>query len=94
VTTADQLATNLAIESRAATSPTAIDLSGVTHLSSAGVRVLQTVCRSADAAGTAVTLLADAGSVAHHVLGLVGLPVAPPPPGGREGPGSIGESTV
>jgi serine phosphatase RsbU (regulator of sigma subunit)/anti-sigma regulatory factor (Ser/Thr protein kinase)/anti-anti-sigma regulatory factor len=77
--TADQLATNLAIGSRAATRPLTLDLGGVTHLSSAGVRVVQAVCRAADAAGTTVTLYADAGSVAHQVLGLVGIPVTPAP---------------
>ncbi|WP_323097455.1 SpoIIE family protein phosphatase [Intrasporangium sp. YIM S08009] len=77
--TADQLATNLAIGSRAATRPLTLDLSGVTHLASAGVRVLQTVCRAAVDAGAAVTLHADAGSVAHQVLGLVGIPVVAAP---------------
>ena len=70
-----------AIASRAATRPLALDLDldGVTHLSSAGVRVLNTVCRATDAAGTRVALHADAGTVVHQVLGLAGIPVVPSP---------------
>jgi serine phosphatase RsbU (regulator of sigma subunit)/anti-sigma regulatory factor (Ser/Thr protein kinase) len=50
--------------------PVRVDLSGVTHLGSAGVKVLD------DA--TAVTLLAPYGSTAQHVLDLVGLPFTTP----------------
>jgi anti-anti-sigma factor len=47
-----------------------VDLSGVTLLSSAAVRVLHEACRS----GRTITLRAPMGSVAQHVLELVRLP--------------------
>ncbi|GAA1583197.1 hypothetical protein [Actinoplanes couchii] len=51
------------------THPLIVDLIAVTHLASAAVTALYRT-----PAGTALTLYAPAGSIAHHVLSLVGLP--------------------
>ena len=53
-----------------------VDLGGVTHLGSAGVRVLDTALgqRAAGNRSDAVRLVVSPGSVAQHVLDLVGVP--------------------
>jgi len=65
------LESRLAMETRGGTRSLALDLSGLTHLASAGVQLLQEVRRTARAHGEELTLLASTGSVAGHVLGLV-----------------------
>jgi serine phosphatase RsbU (regulator of sigma subunit)/anti-sigma regulatory factor (Ser/Thr protein kinase)/ABC-type transporter Mla MlaB component len=61
----------LRLLTRGGTVPVTIDLSGVTHLGSAGVTVLHDLVTRD---GVEVTLLAPLGSVAQHVLDLVRLP--------------------
>ncbi|WP_433781186.1 SpoIIE family protein phosphatase [Actinomycetospora sp. CA-101289] len=75
--TADQLHTALVHRTRGGTRPLTVDLTGVTHLGSAGVAALFAARRSAlrGADGEpALVLHAPVGSVADHVLTLVGLP--------------------
>jgi anti-anti-sigma factor len=75
--TADQLHTALAHRTRGGTRPLTVDLTGVTHLGSAGVSALFAVRRSALRAGdgeAALVFHAPVGSVADHVMTLVGLP--------------------
>lgn len=84
-TTAEQLHTALAHRTRGGTRPLIVDLSGVTHLGSAGVSALFAVRRSAlrSADGEpALVLHAPVGSVADHVLTLVGLPHVTDEPAG------------
>jgi anti-anti-sigma regulatory factor len=75
--TAEQLHAALAHRTRGGTRPLTVDLGGVTHLGSAGVSALFAARRSAlpTADGEpALVLHAPRGSVADHVLTLVGLP--------------------
>lgn len=71
--TAPQLHEALQRRRRAGTRALAVDLSGVTHLASAGVAVLFDIVRDAGAT-TQVKLYAPIGSVADQVLEMVGLP--------------------
>jgi anti-sigma regulatory factor (Ser/Thr protein kinase)/anti-anti-sigma regulatory factor len=72
--TAESLRTHLDVHTGGGSRATSVDLSGVTHLSSAGVRVLQQARRAAQHQGTDLTLLAAADSTAHRVLTLIGVP--------------------
>jgi serine phosphatase RsbU (regulator of sigma subunit)/anti-sigma regulatory factor (Ser/Thr protein kinase)/anti-anti-sigma regulatory factor len=74
LSTADALRAELRRFSRGGTATLTVDLSGVTHLGSAGVQVLHEVHRP----GTSLHLQAPAGSVAQHVLDLVRLPYEDP----------------
>lgn len=90
IATAAQLRNALDIESRASTQPLTVNLDGVTHLASAGVRVLQEVRRRAGERHSRLTLRAAPGTPAHHVLSVAGElsadpPVDPPEPYGPGG---------
>ncbi len=63
-------------QSRSGVTSLRIDLSSVTHMGSAGLRVLAEALERSRQRGTALDLIAPPGSPAHHVLMLVGLPVA------------------
>ncbi|BBX62663.1 hypothetical protein MSAS_18370 [Mycobacterium saskatchewanense] len=72
--TAPTLDRQIAVESRAGIAPLTIDLSGVTHLGSAGVSALAAARDRARRHGSECVLVAPPGSPAHHVLSLVQLP--------------------
>lgn len=72
--TVDQLQAMLDIESRGGTRSITVDLEGVTHLASAGVRVLQQAQRACEVAGAKFTIICSPGSVAYHMLAIVGMP--------------------
>jgi serine phosphatase RsbU (regulator of sigma subunit)/anti-anti-sigma regulatory factor/anti-sigma regulatory factor (Ser/Thr protein kinase) len=74
--TAPTLGTQIARQSRSGTYPLNVDLSAVTHLGSTGLRVLAEAQERAGQHGSALGLIAPPGSPAHHVLMLVGLPLA------------------
>jgi anti-anti-sigma factor len=74
--TAPALGTQIARKSRSGTYPLTVDLSAVTHLGSAGLRVLAEALEHARRHRTELALVAPPGSPAHHVLMLVGLPLA------------------
>jgi anti-anti-sigma factor len=74
--TASTLATQISRQSRSGTHPLTVDLAAVTHLGSSGLRVLAEALERARQHGTALGLVAPPGSPAHHVLILVGLPLA------------------
>jgi anti-anti-sigma factor len=74
-TTASTLDRQIAVESRSGIAPLTIDLSGVTHLGSAGVSALAAARDRARRQGGDYVLIAAAGSPAHHVLSLVQMPV-------------------
>jgi anti-sigma regulatory factor (Ser/Thr protein kinase)/anti-anti-sigma regulatory factor len=65
------LETRLAMESRGGTRSLTLDLSGLTHLASAGVQLLQKARRTARDHGEELRLVAGRGSIADHVLDLV-----------------------
>ena len=75
-TTAPTLDRQIAVESRSGIAPLTIDLSGVTHLGSAGVKALAAARDRARRQGGDCVLLAPPGSTAYHVLSLVQIPVA------------------
>ncbi len=74
--TASTLDRQIAVESRSGIAPLTIDLSGVTHLGSAGVSALAAARDRARRQGGDCVLVAPPGSPAHHVLSLVQIPVA------------------
>jgi anti-anti-sigma factor len=74
--TAPTLGAQIARKSRSGTYPLTVDLSSVTHLGSAGLRVLAEALERGSRHGTELALVAPPGSPAHHVLMLVGLPLA------------------
>jgi anti-anti-sigma factor len=74
--TAPTLGNQIARQSRSGTHPLTVDLSAVTHMGSSGLRVLAEALEHARQHGTALGLVAPPGSPAHHVLILVGLPLA------------------
>ncbi|MDF2977824.1 MAG: hypothetical protein K0S40_2552 [Actinomycetospora sp.] len=83
--TAEQLHTALSHRTRGGTRPLIVDLTGVTHLGSAGVSALFAARRSAmrtTDGEPALVLHAPVGSVADHVLTLVGLPHVTEDPAG------------
>ena len=71
--TADLLARRLLSVSRGGTVPLVADLTGVTQLASAGVRVLYEVSEQLTVHGQELTLVTVRGSTAHLVLELVRL---------------------
>jgi len=73
ITTADLLARRLLSVSRGGTLPLVADLTGVTQLASAGVRVLFEVSEQLAVHGQELTLVTALGSAAHLVLDLVRL---------------------
>lgn len=76
-TTADQLTSRLLATCRAGVLPLTVDLSAVTILASAGVRVLYRVAAQLAAHGRELTLISEPGSPAAAVLDLVQLPRTP-----------------
>ncbi len=72
--TASALDRQIAVESRSGIAPLTIDLSGVTHLGSAGVSALAAARERAHRQGGECVLIAPPGSPAHHVLSLVQIP--------------------
>ena len=74
-TTASTLDRQIAVESRSGIAALTIDLSGVTHLGSAGVSALAAARERARRQGGDCVLVAPSGSPAHHVLSLVRIPV-------------------
>ena len=73
ISTADLLGRRLLSVSRGGTVPLVADLTGVTQLASAGVRVLYEVSEQLTVHGQALTLVTVRGSTAHLVLELVRL---------------------
>ncbi len=73
--TASTLDRQIAVESRSGIAPLTIDLSGVTHLGSAGVSALAAARDRARRQGGECVLVAPPGTPAHHVLSLVQIPV-------------------
>ncbi|HEX3925743.1 MAG TPA: SpoIIE family protein phosphatase [Streptosporangiaceae bacterium] len=73
ITTADKLARQLLTACRGGTLPLTVDLSGVTHLASAGVRSLYQVREQVTAHQQDLALVAPPGSPAQVVLDLVHL---------------------
>ena len=63
--------------------PLAVDLRGVSMLTSAGVAALYAFLRGAEGVASRVDLVAPPGSPAHHTLTLVGLPTTPGSPAAR-----------
>ncbi|BBX48335.1 sigma-F factor regulator [Mycobacterium cookii] len=76
---APTLDTQISRQSRSGTVPLTIELSSVTHMGSAGLRVLAEALERSRQRGTELDLVAPPGSPAHHVLMLVGLPVVTEP---------------
>jgi anti-anti-sigma factor len=74
-TTASTLDRQIAVESRSGIAPLTVDLSGVSHLGSAGVRALAAARDRARRQGGDCVLVAPPGSPAHHVLSLVQIPI-------------------
>jgi anti-anti-sigma factor len=74
--TASTLDRQIAIESRSGTAPLTIDLTGVTHLGSAGVSALAAARDRALRQGGECVLIAPPGSPAQHILSMVQIPVA------------------
>ncbi|WP_396449289.1 SpoIIE family protein phosphatase [Actinomadura sp.] len=79
--TAAQLREELQLRTRGGTRPLTVDLTGVTHLASAGVAVLHEADTRTAALGHPLTLYAPAGSPAHHVLTTAALPHTTTDPG-------------
>jgi anti-anti-sigma factor len=75
--TADRLVSRLFATCRAGVLPLIVDLSAVTILASAGVRVLYRVAAQLAAHGQELTLISEPGSPAAAVLDLVQLPRTP-----------------
>jgi len=73
--TAPSLAAQISRQSRSGTFPLSLDLSPVTHMGSAGLRVLAEALERSRQHDTELGLIAPPGTPAHHVLMLVGLPV-------------------
>jgi anti-anti-sigma factor len=73
--TAPSLAAQISRQSRSGTFPLSVDLARVTHLGSAGLRVLAEALERSRQHDTELGLIAPPGTPAHHVLMLVGLPV-------------------
>jgi serine phosphatase RsbU (regulator of sigma subunit)/anti-sigma regulatory factor (Ser/Thr protein kinase)/anti-anti-sigma regulatory factor len=73
--TASTLDRQIAVESRSGIASLTIDLSGVTHLGSAGISALSAARDRARLHGGDCVLVAPPGSPAHHVLSLVQIPV-------------------
>jgi anti-anti-sigma factor len=87
ITTSDELYRDLLGACRGGVLPLTVDLADVTHLASAGVRVLFDVRDQLAAHGQTLTVLAPAGSQARAVLDLVHLP-------STEGDGALGAAAA
>jgi anti-anti-sigma factor len=74
--TAGTLDRQIAVESRSGIAPLTIDLSGVTHLGSAGVSALAAARDRAREQGGDCVLIAAPGSPAHHILSMVQMPAS------------------
>jgi anti-anti-sigma factor len=74
-TTATTLDRQIAVESRSGIASLTVDLSGVTHLGSAGVSALAAARDRARTQGGGFVLVAAPGTPAHHVLSLVQMPI-------------------
>ncbi|WP_245006635.1 SpoIIE family protein phosphatase [Actinoplanes ianthinogenes] len=74
---AAQVRQDLLRRSRGGTVPMTVDLTGVTHLASAGVAALFQIAEHHRDQEAALTLIASPGSPARQILDLVGLPVTP-----------------
>ena len=79
--TAEQLREELVVRTRGGTTPLTVDLTGVTHLSSAGVAVLYEAETRTDSPGRPFLLYAPPGSPAQHVMAVVALPHTTNEPG-------------
>ncbi|MEV3923604.1 SpoIIE family protein phosphatase [Actinomadura coerulea] len=79
--TAEQLREELVVRTRGGTTPLTVDLTGVTHLSSAGVSVLYEAEARTDSPGRPFLLYAPPGSPAQHVMAMVALPHTTTEPG-------------
>lgn len=79
--TAEQLREELVVRTRGGTTPLTVDLTGVTHLSSAGVAVLYEAEARTDSPGRPFLLYAPPGSPAQHVMAMVALPHTTTEPG-------------
>ncbi|MGI5207559.1 SpoIIE family protein phosphatase [Spirillospora sp. CA-108201] len=79
--TAEQLREELVVRTRGGTTPLTVDLTGVTHLSSAGVAVLYEAETRTDSPGRPFLLYAPPGSPAQHVMAMVALPHTTSEPG-------------
>ncbi|MFB7244141.1 SpoIIE family protein phosphatase [Streptomyces populi] len=77
---AERFTGDLTTHTRGGTRPLTVDLSGVTHLASAGVRVLHRTHDLLVRNDRTLTLYAPPGSVADNVLDLAGLPHTTRPP--------------
>ena len=73
--TAPSLATQISRQSRSGTFPLTVDMEQVTHMGSAGLRVLAEALERSRQHDTELWLIAPPSTPAHHVLMLVGLPV-------------------
>jgi anti-anti-sigma factor len=73
--TAPSLAAKISRQSRSGTFSLSLDLSPVTHMGSAGLRVVAEALERSRQHDTELGLIAPPGTPAHHVLMLVGLPV-------------------
>ncbi|MFI1996043.1 SpoIIE family protein phosphatase [Actinoplanes sp. NPDC020271] len=76
-TTAQPMLLELLRRSRGGTVPMTVDLTGVTHLASAGVSALYQIGEQHHEQKAALMLIASPGSPARQILDLVGLPVTP-----------------
>ncbi|NEA22793.1 SpoIIE family protein phosphatase [Actinomadura bangladeshensis] len=79
--TAGQLREELQLRTRGGTRPLTVDLTGVTHLASAGVAVLHEAGTRTAAPGRPLLLYAPPGTPAQHVLSTVALPHTTTDPG-------------
>ncbi|MFC3993700.1 SpoIIE family protein phosphatase [Actinoplanes siamensis] len=76
-TSAARMRQELLRRSRGGTVPMTADLTGVTHLASAGVSALYQIAEHHHEQKAPLTLIASPGSPARQILDLVGLPVTP-----------------
>jgi serine phosphatase RsbU (regulator of sigma subunit)/anti-sigma regulatory factor (Ser/Thr protein kinase)/anti-anti-sigma regulatory factor len=85
--TAARLQQDLMYRGRGGTLPLTVDLTGVTHLASAGVSALHHMAEKHAQQGGRFTLYAPPGSTAQHVLALVSIPhvIEPAPADGSAG---------
>jgi serine phosphatase RsbU (regulator of sigma subunit)/anti-sigma regulatory factor (Ser/Thr protein kinase)/anti-anti-sigma regulatory factor len=77
LTSAPRMQADLLRRSRGGTVPMTVDLTGVTHLASAGVSALYQITDHHHEQKAALTLIASPDSPARQILDLVGLPVTP-----------------
>ena len=70
MTNAEHLATQIRTASRAGAVGLVVDLTGVRHLASAGVRLLFDLATDAEIGGSSLVVRVEPGSVAEHVLTL------------------------